>query len=78
MFRNFLIGWVTGFVYLAGAVNLLREAFSSGAAVTAVFPNATWCVTGGAVGGLRLVIPGFGSSSVLIFMGLYQLMIAGF
>ena len=40
-------------------------------------PNCWWYVLCGAVWGLSLVLPGLSSSSVLIFIGLYQPMAAG-
>ena len=43
----------------------------------AIVPNAWWFVFCGVVWGLSLVIPGLSSSSILIFLGLYQPMAAG-
>lgn len=43
----------------------------------AIQPNCWWYVLCGAVWGLSLVLPGLSSSSVLIFIGLYQPMAAG-
>lgn len=125
MFIPFLIGWVSGFVLLARAVELLFEAssavalalfaglicgtipelmkksersgpmqswstfvipmavtfallsFLQGSAISSVSPNGAWYMFCGAVWGLSLVIPGLSSSSILIFMGLYQPMTAG-
>lgn len=51
--------------------------FLQGAEMGSVSPNAAWFVFCGAVWGLSLVIPGLSSSSILIFMGLYQPMTAG-
>lgn len=51
--------------------------FLQTAAVSSVSPNTAWYVFCGAVWGLSLVIPGLSSSSILIFMGLYQPMTAG-
>lgn len=42
-----------------------------------IAPSALWFVFCGLVWGLSLVIPGLSSSSILIFMGLYQPMTAG-
>lgn len=125
MLIPFLIGWILGFVLLAGVVELLFEASATTAlalfaglifgtmpelfkkselsakkqswtpfviAMVAIFvflqfmqavsfntvsPNAGWYVFCGAVWGLSLVIPGLSSSSILIFMGLYQPMTSG-
>jgi len=46
-------------------------------AMAAVTPTTIWYVFCGAAWGLSLVIPGLSSSSLLIFMGLYQPMAAG-
>lgn len=46
-------------------------------AIGSVTPNTAWYVFCGIVWGLSLVIPGLSSSSILIFMGLYQPMTAG-
>lgn len=51
--------------------------FLQGSAISSVSPNVAWYVFCGAVWGLSLVIPGLSSSSILIFMGLYQPMTAG-
>lgn len=48
--------------------------FSSLSAIT---PNPWWYLFCGAVWGLSLVLPGLSSSSILIFMGLYEPMTAG-
>jgi putative membrane protein len=45
--------------------------------VSQITPNAAWYVFCGAVWGTSLVIPGLSSSSILIYMGLYQPMTAG-
>lgn len=125
MFIPFLIGWVAGFVLLAGAVELLFETSSTLTLMLfaglifgtmpelfkkseAADPKQSWtpfvlalggafllfCVLGnqtggtievntfwfvfcGLIWGLSLVIPGLSSSSLLIFLGLYQPMTAG-
>jgi len=51
--------------------------FLQGSAISSVSPNIAWYVFCGAVWGLSLVIPGLSSSSILIFMGRYQLMTIG-
>lgn len=43
----------------------------------AITPNFAWYLFCGAVWGLSMVIPGLSSSSILIYMGLYQPMTAG-
>lgn len=48
--------------------------FSSAAAIA---PNSWWYFFCGAVWGLSLVLPGLSSSSILLFMGLYEPMTAG-
>lgn len=42
-----------------------------------IVPNAWWYFLCGAIWGLSIVIPGLSSSSILIFLGLYQSMVAG-
>lgn len=42
-----------------------------------IAPNTAWYFLCGAIWGLSLVIPGLSSSSILIFLGLYQPMAAG-
>ena len=46
-------------------------------ALSAITPNPWWYLFCGAVWGLSLVLPGLSSSSILIFMGLYEPMTAG-
>ena len=57
---------------LLGLLSLFK--FSSAAAIQ---PNSGWYFFCGAVWGLSLVLPGLSSSSILIFMGLYEPMTAG-
>src|SRR5699024_11628269 len=40
-------------------------------------PNFGWYVFCGCMWGLSMIVPGLSSSSVLLFMGLYQTMAAG-
>lgn len=47
------------------------------ASPAAIRPNAGWFFFCGAVWGLSLVLPGLSSSTVLIFLGLYQPMTSG-
>ena len=72
--RNARCGWAFGlsFVILLGLLSLFK--FSSAAAIQ---PNSGWYFFCGAVWGLSLVLPGLSSSSILIFMGLYEPMTAG-
>ncbi len=44
---------------------------------TAINPNFGWFVFAGAIWGLSMVVPGLSSSSVLLFLGLYEPMNAG-
>ncbi len=125
MFLPFLLGWVAGFVLLAGAVewfsaaasttaimlfaglicgtmpDLLGKSAQKGpmqswtpfiaalaasftlfgildtAALGSIAPSALWYLFCGAVWGISLIIPGLSSSSILIFLGLYEPMTAG-
>jgi putative membrane protein len=126
LFVPFLIGWITGFLYLARVVEWLFNASSVlaialfvgliGGTLPSLFRDAGkkgvtlgswtgfsislivlfaflsyfnttdqavidatlwWFFFCGAIWGLSLVIPGLSSSSILIFMGLYQPMTAG-
>ena len=72
--RNARCGWAFGlsFVILLGLLSLFK--FSSAEAIQ---PNSGWYFFCGAVWGLSLVLPGLSSSSILIFMGLYEPMTAG-
>lgn len=69
------VSW-TGFavclIVFFGFLSFLQNGESA-----AIEPNIWWYVFCGAVWGLSLVIPGLSSSSILIFMGLYQPMTAG-
>ncbi len=55
---------------------LLFQVLAGGGSVT-ITPNTLWYVVCGLVWGLSLVIPGLSSSSILIFIGLYEPMTAG-
>lgn len=126
LFIPVLIGWLIGFLALAGLVNLLMEASSAiavslfiglivgmipslyrdagrfghgktgwlslGISFAVLFAillylqrgvevniegNIGWFFFCGVVWGLSLVVPGLSSSSILIFLGLYQEMTAG-
>ena len=52
--------------------NILESGIGS-----SVEPNFGWFVFCGAIWGLSMVVPGLSSSSILLFMGLYQPMAAG-
>lgn len=65
---SFAISLVSLFVLF----NMLQSA-----SVSNVSPNSMWYVFSGMVWGLSLVVPGLSSSSILIYMGLYQPMTAG-
>ncbi|MFA5676087.1 MAG: DUF368 domain-containing protein [Christensenellales bacterium] len=69
------ISWAGFSVCLAVSYGFLAYLQKGETAV--IEPNIWWYVFCGAVWGLSLVIPGLSSSSVLIFMGLYQPMTAG-
>jgi putative membrane protein len=69
------VSW-TGFVLPIAVLFVLLSALKSGSAA-AVAPNTAWYFFSGAVWGLSLVIPGLSSSTILIYMGLYQPMAEG-
>lgn len=60
------------FVLLAGPMLLLKllPQFS-------ISPNGWWCLFCGVLWGFSLIVPGASSSSILIYLGLYQSMSAG-
>lgn len=66
--------WIFGvsFVLLFALLSLFK--FSS---MGEIQPNSWWFFFCGAVWGLSLVLPGLSSSSILLFMGLYEPMTAG-
>lgn len=63
-----IIALLTSFVFF----NILESGIGS-----SVEPNFGWFVFCGAIWGLSMVVPGLSSSSILLFMGLYQPMAAG-
>ena len=67
-----LITTGVSFVVLFCLLSMFK--FSSLSAIT---PNPWWYLFCGGVWGLSLVLPGLSSSSILIFMGLYEPMTAG-
>ena len=70
--RKDVITLIISFVVVLCLLSLFK--FSSLSAIT---PNPWWYLFCGGVWGLSLVLPGLSSSSILIFMGLYEPMTAG-
>lgn len=70
--RSCSVAFGVSFVALFALLSLFK--FSSAAVME---PNPWWYLFCGAVWGLSLVLPGLSSSSILIFMGLYEPMTAG-
>lgn len=66
----------SGFVIPLAVVFVLLSLLQS-TSLSSVSPSAAWYVFCGTVWGFSLVIPGLSSSSILIYMGLYQPMTAG-
>ena len=66
----------TGFAIPLAVVFALLNAMRGGV-VEAIAPNVGWYIFCGALWGFSLVIPGLSSSSILIYIGLYQPMTAG-
>ena len=69
-------GW-TGFTITLIASFLFFQLLDTGMQGNAITPNRAWFLFCGAVWGLSMVIPGLSSSSILLFMGLYQPMAEG-
>lgn len=69
-------GSYTGFAVSLFMVFTVLSVLKSGVSIH-IEPNTWWYFFCGAVWGLSLVVPGMSSSSILIFMGLYQPMTAG-
>ena len=69
-------GW-TGFVLTLVGSFLLLSLLDDGLGGQGVAPNTGWYVFCGAVWALSMILPGLSSSSVLLFMGLYQPMAEG-
>lgn len=67
--------WSAFVIPMALVFALLR--YLDTASISSVSPSFAWYIFCGAIWGLSLVIPGLSSSSILIFMGLYQPMTAG-
>ncbi len=67
--------WSPFVLALTGSFLLLSVLGQSGG--SSLTPNTFWYLFCGLVWGLSLVIPGLSSSSILIYMGLYQPMTAG-
>ena len=66
------IGLAAGFVGLTALLLTIRMS-----AAATIEPNIWWFLFCGGVWGLSLIVPGLSSSSILIFLGLYQPMTAG-
>lgn len=60
-----------GMAVAFAALIVILKLFESGSSVVTE-PNALWYLFCGAVWGLSLIVPGLSSSTILIFMGLYQ------
>ncbi|MHB1152485.1 MAG: DUF368 domain-containing protein [Eubacteriales bacterium] len=69
-------GSTTGFAVSLFIVFTVLSVLKTGVSINTE-PNAWWYFFCGAVWGLSLVVPGMSSSSILLFMGLYQPMTAG-
>lgn len=69
-------GW-TGFVLTLVGSFLLLSLLDDGLGGRGVTANTGWYVFCGAVWALSMILPGLSSSSVLLFMGLYQPMAEG-
>lgn len=69
-------GW-TGFVITLAFSYVFFCAMESGMGAGGLEPNFGWYVFCGFIWGLSMVVPGLSSSSLLLFMGLYQPMAAG-
>jgi putative membrane protein len=67
--------WSAFILPMIAAYALLR--FLQAESLGAVSPSPAWYTFCGVIWGLSLVIPGLSSSSILIYMGLYQPMTAG-
>jgi Predicted membrane protein len=65
-----------GFTISAFLMFTLLSVLKSGASA-AITPNIGWYIFCGIIWGMSLVIPGLSSSSILIFLGLYEPMAAG-
>jgi len=68
-------GWVAMAISI-GLVYIVLRFLQTGTNMN-IEPNWWWFLFCGAVWGLSLVVPGLSSSSILIFMGLYEPMAAG-
>lgn len=75
--RNKRNAWIAGacaFAVLTGILLVLKLLPETQSSIT---PNIWWYLFCGAVWGLSLIVPGLSSSSILIFLGLYQDMTRG-
>ena len=66
------IGFALGLFIMFSALTLLSKQ-----SVSEITPNIWWYAFCGLVWGFSLIVPGLSSSSILIFMGLYQPMTSG-
>lgn len=69
-------GW-TGFVISLAFSFVFFSVMESGMGASGLTPNFGWYVFCGFIWGLSMIVPGLSSSSLLLFMGLYQPMAAG-
>lgn len=69
-------GW-TGFIITLAFSYVFFCVMESGMGAGGLNPNFGWYIFCGAIWGLSMVVPGLSSSSLLLFMGLYQPMAAG-
>lgn len=73
--RHSTKGW-TGFIVTLALAYVFFSVMKEGIS-TSITPNAGWYLFCGVVWGLSMIVPGLSSSSLLLFMGLYQPMAAG-
>lgn len=65
---SFIIVLVASYIFF----NILKTGFTA-----SITPNFGWFVFCGVIWGLSMIVPGLSSSSILLFMGLYQPMTQG-
>lgn len=73
--RHSTRGW-TGFIVTMALAYVFFSIMKEGMG-NSIAPNTGWYLFCGVVWGLSMIIPGLSSSSLLLFMGLYQPMAAG-
>lgn len=69
-------GW-SGFVITLALAYVFFCVMESGMGASGLQPNFGWYLFCGFIWGLSMIVPGLSSSSLLLFMGLYQPMAAG-